>query len=124
MNSDLIRDVISRFPTDVKKLGFVGARFVNVEEDSRLRRGPLHIVISNFRGEDGTWLTQPRNVFRADFEWLPERRNFELLVAGQKLTSNREDILNKLIKWCLRQKKALDDWETSRERDPDNSIIK
>lgn len=68
MNSDRIRNVIARSPTHIKKLAFVGARFVNVEEDGRLTRRPLRIVISNFRGEDGTWLPQPRNVFRVDFD--------------------------------------------------------
>ena len=87
-------------------LAFVGAGFVDVEENGRQNRKPIRIVISNYRGENDTRLTQARKEFRVYRDWLPERRNFVLYVAGQDLPKGRQDKLNNIIMWCLRHKEG------------------
>lgn len=69
----------------------MGAEFADVVFEGGVKnRRPLRIVISNFRGEDGTWLEQPRNVFRVDFHLLRENRDFGLFVEGQQLSKDRQ----------------------------------
>lgn len=104
--SDLMNNFYSSYPADKKKLAFVGAGFADIEEGGRLKRKPLRIVISNFRGEKGTWLAQSRKEFIVYYDWLPERHICELFVAGQKLSDDRKNKLNKLIAFCLRHKKG------------------
>lgn len=104
--SDLINNYYSSFRPERKMLAFIGAGFVDVEENGRQNRKPLRIVVSNFRGENDTMLTQARKGFKVYFDWLPERRNFDLFVAGQNLPKGREDKLKNIIMWCLRHKKG------------------
>src|SRR5258708_20920089 len=57
MNSNHFLNLYSRSPAHVKRLAFVGSGFADVIEEGGMKnRRPLHIVISNFRGEDDTWL--------------------------------------------------------------------
>src|SRR6266849_6878783 len=99
------RNLYSRSPAHVKRLAFVGAGFADVvSEGGSSARRPLRIVISNFRGEDGTWLEQPRNVFRVDCHLLSENRDFELFVEGQQLTKDRQtQFIDILKRWFKRK---------------------
>ncbi len=98
--SDLMNSSYSHLSADKKRLTFVGAGFANVD------RKPLRIVISNFRGENDTVLAQARKEFTVYFDWLPERHNFELLVAGRQFSKDKKIEINNLIRSCLRQKKG------------------
>lgn len=104
--SDLMNNYYSSYRQTEKRLAFVGAGFVNVEENGRQNRKPLRIVISNFRGENDTYMTQARKEFIVYFDWLPERCNFGLFDEGQRLSDERKDKLNKIITWCLRHKEG------------------
>ncbi len=105
MNSNLIRNRYARSPAHVKRLAFVGAGFADVVFEGGVKnRRPLRIVISNFRGEDGTWLEQPRNVFRVDFHLLPENRDFELFVEGQQLPKDRQTQFTDILKRWFKRK--------------------
>jgi hypothetical protein len=104
MRTSYIQNMYSRSPAYVKRLAFVGAGFADVND--AWQRWPLRIVISNFRREDGNWLLQPHEVFRVDFDLLPERSTFELFVAGQQLSIERKEKLTKLLAWCFRHKKG------------------
>src|SRR6266704_3318238 len=105
MNSNLIRNRYVRSPAHVKRLAFVGAGFADVIfQDGMSPRRPLRIVISNFRGEDGTWLEQPRNVFRVDFHLLPENRDFELFVDGQQLPTDKQAQFTEILKRWFKRK--------------------
>jgi len=104
MRSPYIRSRYSRSPEHVKRLAFVGAGFADI--NGSCQRWPLRIVISNFLGEDGNWLAQPRQVFRVDFDLLSEMSTFELFVAGQQLSTERKEKLTKLLTWCFRHKEG------------------
>jgi hypothetical protein len=105
MNSNHFRNLHSRTNAHVKRLAFVGAGFADVvEEGGMMKRRPLYIVISNFRGEDGTWLEYPRNVFRVDFHLFPENRDFELFVAGQQLPKERQAKFTDILKRWFKRK--------------------
>ncbi len=83
----------------------MGAGFADVvSEGGSSARRPLRIVISNVRGEDGTWLEQPRNVFRVDCHLLSENRDFELFVEGQQLPKDRQtQFIDILKRWFKRK---------------------
>src|SRR5581483_5566939 len=104
--TDLMNNFYSSHRPYEKMLAFVGAGFAEVQVNGRWNLRPTYIVISNFREQNGTWLEKPRKEFSIAVEPLAERRAFELLVAGQQLTRERREKLNKIIMRCLRHKEG------------------
>ena len=94
MNSNYIL----RFPTRERRLAFIGAGFAHHEEDGKLARRPVYLVISNYMSPNGDWLEQPYQESSAFFNPLTQESNFKLFIAGQPLEKDGEKEIKTLIR--------------------------
>lgn len=102
--TSLVQNFYSGHPPQEKMVGFVGAGFAEMEENGRWRLKPLRIMISNFTEQNDMWML--RKEFRIDNEALQVAQRHKLFVSGRPLSRKRQDVLNKILRWCLRNKRA------------------
>ena len=90
----------SGYPESDKRLGFVGAGFINWVEAGQTVRRPAYFVISNFMNHEGKQQPPPYNKFRAYYNYpLPYNEpTFKLFRAGQLLPGDGEKQLNKRLR--------------------------
>jgi len=103
MRSSTICQVYSRCPASAKRLAFIGSGFANIEENGVWSRKPLCIIISNFSGEQRSWINQPRDTFKVEFYVLAEQDTFDLFVTGQPLPENGKEQLIRTLKRCVQE---------------------
>lgn len=96
---------ISLLPVRQRRLAFIGAGFARHEEDGKLVRRPVYLIISNFMNTDGTWLEQPNQKFSIFTIPLTEESNFKLFIAGQPLEKDGEKEIKTLIK-CFQKRQG------------------
>lgn len=96
---------ISRFPVRQRRLAFIGAGFAHREEDGKLVRRPVYLIISNFMGSNGDWLEQPYQKFSIFTIPLTEESNFKLFIAGQPLEKDGEKEIKTLIR-CFQKRQG------------------
>ncbi len=90
----------SGYSDDQRRLGFVGAGFINWVEDAKTVRRPAYFIISNFMNQEGEPQPPPYSKFRAYFNLpLPyDEPTFKLFRAGQLLPEDREKQLNRTLR--------------------------
>ena len=96
---------ISRFPVRQRRLAFIGAGFAHHEEDGKLVRRPVYLIISNFMGSNGDWLEQPDQKFSIFSIPLTQESNFKLFLAGQLLEKDAEKEIKTLIR-CFQKRQG------------------
>jgi hypothetical protein len=96
---------ISRFPARQRRLAFISAGFAHHEEDGKLVRRPVHLIISNYMNTDGTWLEQPYQKFSIFTIPLTEESTFKLFIAGQPLEKDGEKEIKTLIE-CFQKRQG------------------
>ena len=96
----------SGYPDDQRRLGFVGAGFINWVEATETVRRPAYFILSNFMNYEGELQPPPYNKFRAYVNWpLPYGEpTFKLFRAGQPLEEDGEKKLNRTIKRCFQKR--------------------
>jgi hypothetical protein len=89
----------SGYSDDQRRLGFVGAGFINWIEAGKTIRRPAYFIISSFMNHEGEPQLPPYNKFRAYFNYpLPYGEpTFKLFRAGQPLSGDREKQLNRTL---------------------------
>jgi len=95
----------SGYSDDQRRLGFVGAGFINWVEAAKTVRRPAYFIISNFLNHEGEE-QQPYNTFRAYVNWpLPvDEPTFKLFRAGQPFEGDGEQQLNRTIRRCFQKR--------------------
>ncbi len=96
----------SGYPDDQRRLGFVGAGFINYVEATTTTRRPGYLIISNFMNHEGEPQPPPYNKFRAYFN-LPiplDEPTFTLFRAGQLLPGDSEKQLNRTLRRYFQKK--------------------
>jgi hypothetical protein len=98
----------SGYPDDQRRLGFVGAGFINWVEAGETVRRPAYFIISNFMNHEGAQQPPPYNRFRAYFNYpLPYGEpTFKLFRAGQPLEENGEKQLNRILRRCFQKRQG------------------
>lgn len=98
----------SNYPNHQKRLGFVGAGFINYVEGAKTTRRPAYFVISNFMDHEGEPQPPPYNTFKAYYNVpLPingEDPTFALFRAGQPLPGNSEKQLLRTLRTYFHRK--------------------
>jgi len=102
--TSLMQNFYSGWRPKEKMVSFVGAGFAEMKENGRWCLKPLRIMISNVIEKNDT--RSPRKEFIIESEALQVERTFKLFVSGRPLSKERRNILNNILKWCLRHKKA------------------
>ena len=98
----------SGYPDDQRRLGFVGAGFINWVEAGQTVRRPAYFIISNFMNQEGETQPPPYNTFRA-YYFLPlpyDEPTFKLFRAGQLLEENGENQLNRTLRRCFQKRQG------------------
>lgn len=96
----------SGYPDNLRRLGFVGAGFINWVEATKTVRRPAYFIISNFMNHEGEEQPPPHNTFRAYVNWpLPvDEPTFKLFRAGQPFEEDGEKKLNRAIRRCFQKR--------------------
>jgi hypothetical protein len=96
----------SGYSDDQRRLGFVGAGFINWVEAGNTVCRPAYFIISNFMNHEGEEQPPPYNTFRAYVNWpLPvDETTFKLFRAGQLFEEDREKQLNRAIRRCFQER--------------------
>ena len=98
----------SGYSDDQRRLGFVGAGFINWVEATKTVRRPAYFIISNFMNHEGEPQPPPYNKFRAYFNLpLPyDEPTFKLFRAGQPLEEDGEKELNRTLRRCFQKRQG------------------
>jgi hypothetical protein len=98
----------SDYSDDQRRLGFVGAGFINWVENAITVRRPAYFIISNFMNHEGKPQPPPYNRFRAYFNYpLPYGEpTFKLFRAGQPLEEDGEKELNRMLRKCFQKRQS------------------
>ncbi len=102
--NDVMKNWYSNRSLGEVMVGFVGAGFAEMKERGRWFLKPLRIMISNFTEKNGMWV--PVKEFKVDYEPLQAGQKHRLFVSGRPLSKERQNALNKILRWCLRNKRA------------------
>ncbi|SRR6266567_39330 len=97
---------LSSYPDDQRRLGFVGAGFINHVEAAKTTRRPGYLIISNFMNHEGEPQPPPYNTFKAYYN-LPfpvDEPTFKLFRAGQPLEEDGEKQLNRMLRRYFQKK--------------------
>ena len=99
----------SGYSNSLRRLSFVGAGFIHWGDAEQTVRRPAYFVVSNFMNHEGKSQPPPYNKFRAYYYCpLPyDEPTFKLFRAGQDLTGNTENQLNRTIGWYFQRKRGL-----------------
>jgi len=89
-----------------RRLGFVGAGFINWVEATKTVRRPAYFIISNFMNHEGEPQPPPYNQFRVFMNYpLPlDEPTFKFFRAGQLLPGDREKQLNRTLRRYFQKK--------------------
>ncbi len=96
----------SGYSDEQRRLGFVGAGFINWVEATKTVRRPGYFIISNFMNHEGEPQPPPYNKFRTYFNLpLPyDEPTFKLFRAGQLLPGDGEKQLNRRLRRYFQKK--------------------
>jgi hypothetical protein len=98
----------SEYTADQRRLGFVGAGFINWVEAGMTVRRPTYFIISNFMNQEGIPQPPPYSTFKAYYNYpLPYGEpTFKLFRAGQPLEEDGEKKLNRALRKCFQKRQG------------------